>query len=320
MSHQDDLAQLVAGWAAARTTANTPRYHDLIRDKTNVLLGTQQQGRADGLFVFVKKPLTEITTGDVEHWRDHLSEVGLSDGTVYSRVSRVSSFYEWLRRKPAYFGLGNPAEDARPPAPRAYTTDKTRPLTSEDVETLLDVVRERANSDHRSALSAKRDYALLRFYFTTGKRRAEIINLRWRDIELTEDGVRIITTEPPTDVPGVRPALVAYLKASERWDTARGMPQMTPDSPLWLRHDRAAKGQQGVTSHGFVFMLKKYAKAAGLGAIHLNQARHTVAQRIGAEAETLEEAQRRLGHQSPSMTRAYLNTLRQQSEGDKTDG
>lgn len=299
------LAEQVAAWAAARTNRNSRRYDDLIRDKTNILLGDADNARAPGFFTFSGKLPGEVTPDDVEAWHDALTRAGLSPATVYARVSRLSSFYEWLMETGA--ALTNPTRTARPEAPPAYSSQKARPLTPADVDALLAFVLERANSNHRAALSAKRDNALLRFYFGTGRKRSEIINLRWGAVVLHEDGVAIRTTEDLQQVamPGTRAALVAYLKASDRWDFETGTPKLPPTAPLWLRHDRAAKGQEAVTSHGFVYMLKGYAKAAGLGNIHLNQARHTAALRL----DNLEDAQRQLGYQSKSMTRAYLKHL-----------
>lgn len=304
------LAEQVAAWAAARTNRNSKRYDDLIRDKTNILLGDTENARAPGFFTFSGKLPGEVTTDDVDAWRAELEAAGLAPATVYARVSRLSSFYDWLLENGV--ALTNPARNARPEPPPAYSSEKARPLTAEDVDTLLTFVLERANSNHRAALSAKRDNALLRFYFGTGRKRSEIINLRWESVVLTEDAVAIRTTEDlqRVEMPGARAGLIAYLKASDRWDFETGQPDLSPTAPLWLRHDRAAKGKEAVTSHGFVYMLKQYAKAVGLGNIHLNQARHTAALRL----DSIEDAQRQLGYQSKSMTRAYLKHLRESDE------
>jgi integrase len=306
---------LVAAWAAARTDPNSPRYHDLIRDKTNALLGRDSRAAAPGFFPFVGKPVHAVTGEDVRGWTAALTAAGLAPTTIYARVSRVSSFYAYL------IGIGhtgishNPASDARPSPPAAYSTSATRPLEQGDIDTLMAVVRERSLATGSGALSAKRDLALLHFYFGTGARRAEIIGLCWGDIQLKGRNVQIVTTEPPMRVAGGRAPLEAYLRASGRWDDTRQRPKLAPTAPLWLRHDRAAKGQAAVTSHGFVYMLKQYAKAAGIPAIHLNQARHTAALHLADDTDPIAAVQQRLGFQSRSMARAYLRQL-QDNKGD----
>lgn len=310
------LTKAVEMWADAKTSPTSRRRHDIIRDKQNALLAAGKEGHAAGFFVFIGKPPDHITPLDVNAWREYLEDMELSASSVYARVSRVSSFYNWLMQEPKFRDVirANPVEMVRPRAPKAYQTDKSKALSDEDARTLLSYVQTLAAD--KDNLSAKRDYALLRFYFATGKRRSEIIHLRWKDVEMKADYMVIHTEEKgglyrATEIrdKGVKNALVAYLKASARWDFETNTPNLDPDSALWLRHDRAASEGQSVSSHGFVYMLKKYAKAAGLAHIHLHQTRHTVARLVGEEAGDLTEVQTILGHQNINTTRVYLERV-----------
>lgn len=309
------LIRSVELWADARTNAASQRRHDLLRDKYNALLGDGKDGTAAGFFVFSGKAVDNVKPGDVKNWQQYMEDMDLSAASVYARVSRLSSFYEWLMQEPQFRDriTTNPAKMARPKAPKAYQSDKAKALSDEDARTLLQYVKEKSLGDD---LSAKRDYALLRFYFATGKRRSEIINLRWRDLEFKPGKIIIHTEEKgglyrATEVrdEGVKTALIHYLIASDRWNVERDQPLLEKSAPLWLRHDRAAKGQQPVTSHGFVYMLKKYAKDCGIGDIHLHQTRHTVARMVGEQAGDLTEVQTVLGHQNIATTRVYLERV-----------
>ncbi|MEL7235448.1 MAG: tyrosine-type recombinase/integrase, partial [Chloroflexota bacterium] len=302
-------------WADARTSATSKRRHDLLRDKYNALLGDGKDGTAAGFFVFCGVTVEQATPVHVSEWQQYMEDMELSAASIYARVSRLSSYYDWLMKEPDFKDRlkHNPAKIARPKAPKAYQSEKAKSLSDDDVKTLLHFVYNKAQGDD---LSARRDYALLRFYFATGKRRSEIINLRWRDIELKDNGLIIHTEEKgglyrSTEImdSGVKNALLAYLKASDRWNKDADRPSMDGSSPLWLRHDRAAKGKQAVTSHGFVYMLKKYAKEAGIGKIHLHQTRHTVARMVGEQAGDLSEVQTVLGHQNLATTRVYLDRV-----------
>lgn len=312
-----ELTAAAEAWAKARTTANSPRYPDLLRDKINALIANGAEGGAMGFFAYVRKAPTDATPQDVQAWQAYLAELGLSQASIYSRVSRVASFYDWLRSSGTLAGdySQNPAKLARPQAPKAYASTRTEPLSEAQVETLLQHIQSEAAQNRISAI---RDYALLLFYFSTGKRRSEIIHLKWGDFTLTHAGVSI-TLRPPNrethtltlEDATLRAALVAYLKASARWQADTHRPaERDALSPLWLRHDRAAQGAQAVTSHGFVYMLKKYGQACGLGEIHLQQTRHTVARRLGEQAEgNLRDVQNTLGHHNPTTTRLYLERL-----------
>ncbi len=317
------LIDAVEQWADDRTRADSKRRHDLLRDKYNALLGDGKDGTAAGFFVCIGEQPQDVTPEDVQRWQDYLKEVELSHASIYARVSRLASFYDWLakhaERYPDWQTDANPAKLARPKAPKAYQSKKSKSLSDEDARTLLHHVREEAGKDN---ISAKRDYALLRFYFATGMRRSEIIDLRWHNLEFEKHRMIIhlenadgsYRTVYVTDG-GVKNALFAYLRASERWDGLRNAPDMRDSDPLWLRHDRAAKGQQPVTSHGFVYMLKKYAKACGIGSIHVHQMRHTVA-RIARETGDINTVQALLGHQNIATTRAYVERVAGDSEED----
>lgn len=91
----------------------------------------------------------------------------------------------------------------------------------------------------RSDVIGKRDSALFIFYLLTGLRRNEIAQLRWKDVDLNGDmiityrakGGDIFTLESANSV--VKEVLLEYLNTSER------LADMQPDSPIWIRHDRA---------------------------------------------------------------------------------
>lgn len=309
------LINAVSLWAGATTSGDSDRRIDLLRDKTNALIGDGRAGTAAGFFVCVRKPVEQVTPADVQTWRAYLEEMGLSPASVYARISRVSSFYQWLMQESAFRGVitTNPVNLARPKAPRAYQSERTQSLTDAEAGALL---AEAQADAARGSLHAKRDYALLRFYFATGKRRAEVIGLRWGDLRFTTRAIIIRTREKgglyqSTEIrdPGVRAALFDYLKASDRWDALENRPALKPDDPLWLRHDRAARGPAPVTSHGFVKAFKQYARRAGLGDVHLHQTRHTVARMVGEQSGDLAEVQTVLGHQNIATTRVYLSRV-----------
>ena len=87
-----------------------------------------------------------------------------------------------------------------------------------------------------------RDNAILQFYVATGRRRAEIINLRGNSIEIKEGrffikakvkGGFFLNFE--LDDETTKNALFDYLEATNRTDI------FGKDEPLWLRHDKGAK-------------------------------------------------------------------------------
>jgi integrase len=292
----DPLGEAIDAWANARTSGATPRRHDLLRDKRRTV---------GAFFDFVEKRPADVGPGDVKAWQAHLEARGLAHTTIYGKISRVSSFYEWaIEGRLLRF---NPVTLARPKAPKQYQTESTQSLSSEDVRALVVVVREKADQGN---IVAKRDYAMLLFYLLTGMRRAEVARLRWGDIKERDDHLIITYRVKGGEMENrelhelaVKDALLDYLRSAGRLES------MQASTPLWTSHDRVnANPGAPLTSHAFVKNFKKYAKEAGIGDVHLHQTRHTVA-RIVAERDGIKAAQEQLGHKNENTTRVYVQRV-----------
>jgi len=302
----ESMAAAIHLWADATTDPASPRRHDLRRDK---------EAAVGAFFAHCRRSPQLVTPREVKAWQEALEAAGLASTTVYARLSRVSSFYTWAQRQPELRGEMpiNPVLLARPKAPIPYQSEGTKALADEELRALLQVVKIRADTGDLIGL---RDYALLRLYVATGMRRREIIQLRRRHVVL-DAGRRLqlttqvkggeIRTRDVADA-GVRAAILAYLRVGKRRESIQ------PDDPLWLRHDRAAEGEQALTSHGFVKSLKAYAAEAGLDHLHLHQTRHTYARLVGEAAGNLGEVQDALGHQQRATTEVYLRRVSVQKD------
>jgi integrase len=62
-------------------------------------------------------------------------------------------------------------------------------------------------------------------------------------------------------------------------------------------------------SWSFVENLKRYAREAGIGKIHLHQTRHTFARMVARRSGSLSETQDALGHRHASTTRIYVESI-----------
>lgn len=102
---QAALRSALSLWADATTDATTCRREELLKGKPKVV---------EDFFAFVEKHLGEVSPEDVKRWQRRLEE-RLRPGTVYVRVSLLSSFYEWMMRDPvlARFVHPNPVRLAR---------------------------------------------------------------------------------------------------------------------------------------------------------------------------------------------------------------
>jgi integrase len=304
--HSVALQHVTSLWADATTDAGSPRRRDILRDKQRVVAS---------FFKFVSKIPGEVMPVDVKNWQSFLESKGLASTTIYCWLCHLSSFYGWARRDPevGQHLPANPVRLARPKAPKAYQTESVKALTDDEFVRLLSVVRRRATSGD---VVGKRDYALLLFYVATGMRRAEVIGLRGREVDLREEAMVIRSRVKGGDYlgrevsdPRVREALLDYLAASGRTVV------LSNDGPLWTRHDRAGRPGAPLTSHAFALNLKRYAREAGIGKMHLHQTRHTFARMVAEDSGSIIETQDALGHKDVATTRVYVQRIAVRRDG-----
>jgi site-specific recombinase XerD len=287
-------------WAIATTDAESHCCQELLKAK--------REGVAS-FFKHVSLHPAEVKSADVERWRAHLEERGFKPATVYARISRLSSFYEWLLKQPALgqFITSNPARLAMPKCPKPYQTESTKALDDEQISALIRIVRKKAEAGE---ITGKRDYALLLFFITTGMRRREVIGLRGSDLEMRKEDLVVRCRVKGGDYvgravsdPAVREALLGYLADCGRTNA------LGSERPLWTRHDRAGKPGAPLTSHAFAKNLKRYAREAGIGRVHIHQTRHTFARIIAEETGSIVETQDALGHKNLATTRVYVGRI-----------
>jgi integrase len=264
-------------------------------------LGDKRQA-VSRFFAFVGKHPGEVRAVDVEAWRAHLEAAGNKATTIYTRISRLSSFYRWLMADPQ-LGLyirSNPTAQARPRFPRPYQSESVKAWSDDEMNALLAVVKRLADS---GSVVGKRDYALLLFYLLTGLRRNEVISLRGKDLERKDDRLIIGDKRKGGKFVGREVSDPTLLEAWEDYlQAAKRMEVLKTGGPLWTRHDRAGSPGAQLSSRSFANNLKKYAMAAGLDSVHLHQTRHTYAQIVAEETGSFVETQEALDHENAAVT------------------
>lgn len=294
------IANAIKLWAEATSDAESPRRKDLLRVKSAAV---------SDFFGRIHKAPADVTPMDVRTWREALDARGLAAATVYARISHLSSFYGWLAADPTLAGHipANPCRHARPRAPRAYQSESTKALTDEQLRRLLAVIRQAADE---GGLAELRDHALFLFFVFSGMRRAEVLRLRGRDLELSEQGIVVTCRVKGGDVvgrlvanPAVRAALDRYLSSAGRERVLRTR------APVWVRHDRDEGQDKPLSEWAFVLRMKAYAARAGIEHFHLHQTRHTFARIVAEASGSYLETQDALGHKNPATTRAYVQRI-----------
>ena len=297
-----DVDAVVESWLTRTVNSSLKRTNDIRNDKSKAVFD---------FFDFCGKSAEQVLPSDVEEWRWNLKTQNLADGTIYNRISALAQFFEYLRNEVGMMKLIpiNPARVSLPKASKPFQSESVKALSREELGRLLEVVANHAAAGQPVHL---RDNAILQFYVATGKRRAEIINLRGDSIEI-KDGRFFIRAKVKggfflnfeLDDEMTKNALLAYLEATGRTDV------FGRDEPLWLRHDKGAKTakRKDLTSHGFVRRIEIYALEAGINGIHIHRLRHTFAKIVSKYSESMAETQEALGHSNIKTTQIYVQRL-----------
>jgi integrase len=304
------LKNAIELWASNSTRPETFDRDTKLLDKISIV---------KNFFDFIDKSAAEITPSDVEAWRIYLTQQGNKPATVYTRISRLSSFYKWLLSNPqlASYVKYNPVLQARPRCPRPYQSESVKSWSDEETKSIISIVEAKAKA---GSIPGKRDYALLLFYLYTGLRRNEVISLRGKDLEYKEGRLVIRYKRKGGKYVGreisqreVYQALDDYLVAANRSEILK------TSEPIWIRHDRAKKGTLPLGSRAFANNLKKYAKEAGIEKVHVHQTRHTYARIVAEETGSYLETQEALDHENAATTRVYVQriTVKTDKHGSK---
>lgn len=291
------LKSVIELWASNSTRPETFDRDTKLLDKISIV---------KSFFAFINKSVGEITPSDVEEWRNYLTQQGKKAATIYTRISRLSSFYKWLLSNASYVKY-NPVIQARPRCPRPYQSESVKSWSDEETKSIIAIVETKAKA---GSTSGKRDYALLLFYLYTGLRRNEVISLRGKDLEYKEDKLIIRYKRKGGKYVGreisqkeVYLALFDYLVAADRSEILK------TNEPIWIRHDRAKKSTLPLGSRAFANNLKKYAKEAGIEDVHVHQTRHTYARIVAEETGSYLETQEALDHENAATTRVYVQRI-----------
>ncbi|MDQ6792830.1 MAG: tyrosine-type recombinase/integrase [Candidatus Dormibacteraeota bacterium] len=220
----------------------------------------------------------------------------LSTSTQTAELAALRRFYRWTRSE----GLraDDPSEGIRPPRREPYA--RARGLSAEEVARLLAAIPVESAAGLRLR-------ALVLAYLLTGRRRSEVLNLRWRDLDL-EGGFYRYTGKGGKErqralPPPVRLAILLYAEAAglERRPEEAVFPGRWRDQPL----DGKYIGEQ----------LRQAAELAGIPLERpLHTLRHSYARALRRVEAPLEAVQAALDHSNLATTSIYLRQLEGQED------
>lgn len=236
-----------------------------------------------------------IESRHVEAWELALREAGNADATVHNRHRGLQRFFSWVAAQ-RDDDWRSPMARMKPPRMARYLP---RVLTLDELRALVAACAGKSLED-------RRDEALVRVFFNTGARRAEVAGLRYsqadpndRDVNLSRGTVRLFGKGRKERLAHLDDhtleALERYLRERRRHPEA--------DAPwLWL-------GSRGrLTDSGVGQVIRRRGQLAGISGLHPHDLRHAWrhhAETAGMSRETMMALG---GWESDAMLRRYAST------------
>lgn len=243
-----------------------------------------------------KNQMIEATNTDVVAFVMDMNNKEKSKATISRKLSSIRSFYSYMLKK----GIvdTNPADEIKSPKIERKSLDY---LTIEEVDSLL------ASPD--DSVKGLRDRAMLEVLYATGIRVTEIIELKYKDVNLRMGFVTCNGNHGKARIVPMgsmaRKALDRYL-INSRDLLMKEQDGDDPEGALFVNY----MGEP-FTRQGFWKVLKQYGKKAGLEhkitpqilrnsfAVHMVQ--------NGADIKSLQEL---LGHEDIAATQIYLSVTK----------
>lgn len=225
----------------------------------------------------------------VRSWLAEGAEAGLSPRTLNRRLSALRTYFGFARQR---------WEDVPQPAVllRGLKVPKriVRVLKPDEVERLLDVNRFEAN------WLGTRDRFLLLTLYVLGIRRAELLQMRWQDIDASAQSVRITGKGNKERLLPVLPVWLDVLEEYRQVCTAAGVPtdaELFWDSPI-----------KKMTPKGVYSAVHSYLQgASSVEKASPHVLRHTFATHLLDMGADLASIRSLLGHANLSATQVYTH-------------
>lgn len=255
-----------------------------------------------------------ITVAETAYYKRWLKSRGLSDSTICLRLAACQSFFDFLMvptqaSSAVALLASNPFRlvsrtDCTPtPYGRATPTEWT------DFEKILKAIPD--------DIQGKRDKAMLVFFANTGRRRAEVANLRVKDLDFTSAIKTYTARVKGNKLQTYELSDVCHAAIVEHWVSANRLPTLTRESSVFAPVSSGG-GNAGRDPHRCLTVdqvhkiLKRNARRAGLdpAKYKLHGLRHMFAHDLDASGARLQDIQTALGHAGPNTTAIYTGKIR----------
>lgn len=249
-----------------------------------------------------QKEPADVTSADVQRWRDHLIGLKRSASTISLKLSVIRSLFDYLLA--GGYVRSNPALTKLVPPPAVPEDLRGRALSPKEVRYLL-------SGPDREKPEGARDYALLLLMLRTSLRvseacRLRLSQIRWSHgrwtVRLKVKGGRERTQPVPADV---KQAIDEYL----RKDRKRREVQHSDGAEQYIfqphTNYRTLEFNKPLSSTMAWHIVRRWAEFTGIGKLSPHDLRRTAITRALDQGLSYRQVQMMTGHRDPKTVMRY---------------
>ena len=282
---------------------------------TNTLGKETKRAYVHAIKEFFGKDLCNITIEDMQavtpemanKYAMNLLNNGLKRTSINRKLSALHSFYKFLCRRSVGIMTYNPF-DSDEGCIRFKNAQKNyiakRALVADEVKTMFDL----AKMDN--SIIGVRDLLVLELLATTGMRRAEICEIKIRDIQFTQ-GVYAINIVGKGNKERIIVASNEVMGIINKYMNMRGITMKDKDEYLLVSHANRKSGSGKVSTNMIYRIVKHYAELADIDpdTISPHTLRHTFATQCIGMGTPIQDVQQLMGHASINTTELYNHSF-----------
>ncbi len=247
---------------------------------------------------FGETPLPEVSPSLIRSWLASLKDEGLSSRSVNRKISSLKSFYKYQLRN----GVVEQSPMNAITSPKA---SKRLPVYVEqrDIATLFEEIAFPADWEGDT------DRLLLAIFYHTGMRLSELVNLRERQVDVSNRTLKVLGKGNKERVIPVSPVLVEYIQAYSR---QKRVLLEAPDTVYLLVN---SKGKKLYAQYVYRAVRKYLGQVTTVDKKSPHVLRHTFATHLMNSGADLNSVKELLGHASLAATQVYThNTIEKLKE------
>ncbi len=238
---------------------------------------------------FDQEDLIEVNYSQIRSWIIELSEAGISNRTINRKISTLKAYYRFLLKT-------KQIEVSPLIKHRALKTSKKIqiPFSEEEVVKVL-------NSIDDTSFQGVRDRFMVELFYSTGIRRAELINIRLQDLDLQAGTLKVLgKRNKERIIPLINSVVVT---AGVYLDYRKKSGNLFQDDYLFLTN----KGIKVYESFVYRIINNYFSEVSGKLKKSPHILRHSFATHLLNQGANLNAVKELLGHSSLAATQVYTH-------------